>query len=288
MKLVPRIPSIVNVLQTKCAINVKKCLMHGSPSCAQQNQKKTNTTVDPEDVYRHGQLTKDWWDEQGVLKGLHSLNLIRIPFVRDGLVQCSLDERDPTPLKDKKILDVGCGGGILSEGLAKLGASVTGIDAGKDLIELATEHSKNNPKLANNLPSYFCTTVEEHSQERKDYYDAVVASEVIEHVYNKEIFVKACVETLKPGGKIFVTTPNRSRITQILGIYVAEYVLNIIPRGTHQYDKFMTSPELTFLLERNNCHVELTYGMIYYPFSNRWELSKSQLLAFATQAEKLK
>ncbi|XP_068617453.1 ubiquinone biosynthesis O-methyltransferase, mitochondrial-like [Battus philenor] len=255
--------------------------------CQQQAETQTKTTIDPKDINQHAKLQKVWWDEFGAIKPLHSMNLLRVPFVRDGLVQCSPDKRTTEPLANKKILDVGCGGGIFSEGLAKVGAKVTGIDAGKDLIELAKHHSKQNPKLSNNLPSYICTSVEEHCQERKNYYDAVVASEVIEHVTDKELFVKACVETLKPDGKIFFTTPNRSRLTQIFGIYVAEYILNITPRGTHQYEKFMTPNELTFLLERNNCHVELSYGVIYYPFSNRWEFIESKLFAFAMQARKM-
>ncbi|CAH2047069.1 unnamed protein product, partial [Iphiclides podalirius] len=276
------------IVRRKLAVNIQKYLF-GSACTLQQNQRQAwaTTTVDPMDVERHGQLMKHWWDENGAIKALHSMNLVRVPFIRDGLVQISPDERNATPLINKKILDVGCGGGILSEGLARLGANVTGIDAGKELIELAIKHSKVNPKLNNNLPSYFCTTIEEHCQEFKNHYDAVVASEVIEHVYNKELFVKACVETLKPGGRIFFTTPNRSRVTQFLGIFVAEYVLNSIPRGTHQYDKFMTSPELAFLLDRNNCHVELSYGLSYNPFSNRWKFVKSQILLFAMQAVKL-
>ncbi|XP_014362201.2 ubiquinone biosynthesis O-methyltransferase, mitochondrial [Papilio machaon] len=277
------------VLRTGLIANIQKCQLFGTTSTLQQNQAEAQakSTIDSKDVHHHEGLMKTWWDELGPIKPLHSMNLVRVPFIRDGLVPCSPEERNAAPLRDKKILDVGCGGGILSEALAKIGASVTGIDAGKDLIDLATEHSKMNPKLANNLPSYICTSVEDHCKERKNYYDAVVASEVIEHVNNQELFLKSCIEAVKTGGKIFITTPNRSRATQFFGIFLAEYVFNLIPKGTHQYEKFLTVPELTFLLERNNCHVESTCGLIYRPLSNKWEFSTSQLIMFALQARKL-
>ncbi|VVC98410.1 unnamed protein product [Leptidea sinapis] len=211
------------------------------------NEKKT--TVDEGEVQRHSNLMKDWWDPKGKIMPLHSLNLLRVPFVRDGLIGGS--EKSLTPLAEKKLLDVGCGGGILSEALARVGANVTGIDASKELIELAQQHSNMDPKIANNKPTYYCTTIEEHSKQFSNHYDGVVASEVIEHVADKDLFTKCCVDALKPGGKIFVTTPNRSRLTQVLGIWVAEYVLKVIPQGTHEYDKFMTPNELTSMLERS-------------------------------------
>ncbi|XP_039755134.1 ubiquinone biosynthesis O-methyltransferase, mitochondrial-like [Pararge aegeria] len=253
------------------------------------NKKTTTkeTTVDQTDVDNHTKLAKEWWDPNGKMLALHSFNLLRVPFIRDGLVDVEQNERTLLPLSNKTILDVGCGGGILSEAIARLGANVTGIDASNELIELASDHSKIDPKLANNRPSYQCTTIEEHSQKFSDHYNAVVASEVIEHVANKELFIKSCVQAVKPGGKIFLTTPNRTRLMQIFGIYVAEYILQMVPKNTHQYEKFTTPNEVTFLLERNHCHVQAVYGVMYYPIVNKWAWSSSPKFMFALQAEKL-
>ncbi|RVE43642.1 hypothetical protein evm_011726 [Chilo suppressalis] len=249
--------------------------------------KNEHTTVKDEEIKKFSIQNEDWWSLNGPSKALHSMNEVRIPLVRDGLVQFPAEKRNPKPLKDKKILDVGCGGGILSEALAKIGAEVTGIDASKNLIEIAQKHSEENKRLINK-PKYLCSSVEEHLNDHKDHYDGVVASEVIEHVDNKELFVKSCVSALKPGGRIFFTTPNRTRAAQILGICVSEYILNIIPKGTHNYDMFITPNELSFLLERNDCHVEMICGLFYNVLQDRWSFVKPQTLVYAIQAQKTK
>ncbi|CAH0719959.1 unnamed protein product, partial [Brenthis ino] len=268
--------------------NINKTLHKGITSSIIVNNKTfPKSTVDAADVEKHSQLGKDWWNPNGSLIGLHRFNLVRVPFIRDGLVSCSLEDRTILPLSKKTILDVGCGGGILSEALARIGAKVTGIDASNELIELATEHSQIDSKISENKPLYRCETIEEHSKQFTDHYDAVVASEVIEHVADKELFIKACVQSVKPGGKIFITTPNKSRLTQILGIWLAEYVINAVPKGTHEYEKFTTPNEVTFLLERNNCHVQLIHGLMYNPINNKWSWVNSHTLLFALQAVKL-
>ncbi|KAG6448842.1 hypothetical protein O3G_MSEX005737 [Manduca sexta] len=258
-----------------------------SVNAVKKDDVQTITTVDKSDVEFFSNQMNHWWELDGPLKALHSMNLIRIPFVRDGLVQCSPAERNLSPLRDKKILDVGCGGGILSEGLARLGATVTGIDASKDLIAVAEAHKVLDPRIENNKPTYYNITIEDHISKYSNYYDAVVASEVIEHVNNQELFVKSCVQALKPGGRIFFTTPNRTRLSQLLVIYLAENVLKLLEKGSHQYEKFITPNELTFLLERNNCHVESVYGILYHFLANSWEFVRAQSLMYAMQAVKL-
>ncbi|KAJ8723363.1 hypothetical protein PYW08_003275 [Mythimna loreyi] len=243
------------------------------------------STIDTADVEFFSKQMNDWWDPSGKLYLLHSMNMIRVPFVRDGLV--STAQKELLPLKGKKILDVGCGGGILSEGLARLGASVTGIDASKDLILMAEKHKVLDPKIANNRPEYINCTIEEHAEMLENHYDAVVASEVIEHVNNQELFVKSCIKTVRPRGKLFFTTPNRTRLSQFIVIFFAENIMRSIPKGAHQYEKFITPNELTFLLERNNCHVELTYGVSYNPITKRWDFCDYQNLMYAIQASKL-
>ncbi|XP_026748790.1 ubiquinone biosynthesis O-methyltransferase, mitochondrial isoform X2 [Galleria mellonella] len=254
-----------------------------------RNESSSNTkrtTIDKPNVEKFTKILQEWWDPNGPIKALHAMNLVRVPFVRDGLIQCAQNERNIKPLKDKKLLDVGCGGGILSEALSKLGAEVTGIDANKELVQLAQYHSNMNDEL-NLKPKYQYTTIEDHSKDFSNYYDGVVASEVIEHIKDKELFVKSCLQALKPEGRIFFTTPTRSRLCKIFGIWIAEYVMNAIPKGTHQYDMLMTPIELTFLLERNNCHVEIINGLVYNPCTNKWDLIRSQQLLFALQAVKL-
>ncbi|XP_061378642.1 ubiquinone biosynthesis O-methyltransferase, mitochondrial-like [Danaus plexippus] len=243
------------------------------------------STVDPEDVKRHSKLAESWWDLNGPMKLLHAYNSVRVPFIRDGLVPPST-ERTLAPLTNKSILDVGCGGGILTEALAELGANMTGIDASEELVEVAKEHTYNNPSIISNNPTYYFTTVEQHSEQFRNHYDAVVASEIIEHVTDKELFVKSCIKTLKPGGIIFITTPSKTRFTQIFSIFFAENILGMIPKGTHQYDKLMTPEQLKLLLNQNNCPVEVTRGITFNPLTSRFSLTDSTRMTFAVKAVK--
>ncbi|CAH2234768.1 jg25980 [Pararge aegeria aegeria] len=172
-----------------------------------------------------------------------------VPYIRDSLVEVAPGEKFSTCLKGKKILDVGCGPGLLSEALAKLGAEVTGVDTNRELIEMAQNHSSKNKRLADNLPSYIWSDIEEHSIACAEKYDAIVVSEVIEHVSEKELFVESCVRAAKPGGKLFFTTPSRTRFAQFLMIFIFEDVMRNFPKGAHQYDKFMRPSELQYMLE---------------------------------------
>ncbi|XP_032516692.2 ubiquinone biosynthesis O-methyltransferase, mitochondrial-like [Danaus plexippus] len=271
------------ILSTKSLSNHIRMLNNSTSSTSVTNT--VQSTVDSEDVKRHAKQADEWWNPSGTMKLLHTFNLLRVPFIRDGLVPPST-ERKLAPLSNKSILDVGCGGGILTEALARIGANMTGIDASRELVDVAKQHSVANPKLLNHRPTYYCTTIEEHSEKFCNHYDAVVASEIIEHVTDKELFVKSCIKTLKPGGKIFITTPSRTRLAQIFIIYLSEYVCGIVPKGTHEYEKFMTPNELTFLLERNNCHVELIHGIVFNVLTNKWSFISSTDMIFAIQAVK--
>lgn len=200
------------------------------------------------------------------MKMLHAMNRLRVPFIRDGLINTGIVAKDniekSEPLIGVSILDVGCGGkihteisfsflfirisltgGILSEPLARLGGNVTGLDATNDLIEIAKTHD--TLKTIN----YICASVEEHASENEAKYDAIVASEILEHVTNPDEFLKACVKCLKPQGSIFVTTVNKTLPSFFGGILMAEYVLRWLPKGTHQWEKFITPPQLQRFLE---------------------------------------
>ena len=196
-------------------------------------------TANQQELDKFAAMAGEWWNVNGVCQPLHSMNRLRVPLVRDCLVSSGLAQ-DPalsdTPLAGIRILDVGCGAGILSEPLARLGANVTAIDACELNIEAAKIHAKLDPSLATRL-QFLCTTVEEHCESVSDLYDAVVASEVIEHVDNPGMFVNKCASLLRPEGSFFLTTLNRTTRSWLAAIIGAERLLGLLPPGTHQWEK---------------------------------------------------
>nr|CAD7423437.1 unnamed protein product [Timema monikensis] len=224
------------------------------------------STVDEDDVGNYSRLSDRWWDEGGEMRALHTMNTLRVPFIRDGLI--SSGQTNPSfnetnhPLEGLKILEVGCGGGILTEvrvskfmysyigrPLARLGAEVTGVDASESMIETAQLHANKDPEIASRL-TYIHNTIEEHTSTHHEFYNAVIASEVLEHVTEKNLFVEACSSALKPGGSFFVTTLNRTMFTRVGGILLAEYVLRLLPQGTHDYNKCIHPHETQSLLSK--------------------------------------
>ncbi|KAL1131917.1 hypothetical protein AAG570_011528, partial [Ranatra chinensis] len=217
-------------------------------------------TVDKSDVARHSKLAEEWWDPLGPMKGLHSMNDLRIALIRNGLInegklstECL---KSPLSLKGIKILDVGCGGGILSIPLSRIGANVTGIDPSEELIEIAKSKASEDGTITDRI-HFTRTTIEEYSETNKEVYDAVVLSEVVEHVNSKYEFLKYSNEILQPGGSIFITTINKTFASWSLAICTAEYLLGLLPKGTHEWSKFISPNELTSYLECGK-------GIIYF------------------------
>lgn len=254
-------------------------------TCGLQNYSTANKT----EVEHFNKFKSGWWDENGVMKPLHSMNKLRVPFIRDGLINTGLVQKNcintPKPLTNLNILEVGCGGGILTEPLALLGCRVTGIDAASELLEMAKEHSVSHPSREN--IDYHLTTIEKFVETNVEKFDAVVASEVLEHVDQPEQFLQACVQCLKPGGSIFVTTVNQNLFSWFVVVPLAENVLRLLPPGTHHYDKFISPQRVQKLLEHNNCRTRLVHGSCYNFLTNNWFWTSNTLVQYALHAVKL-
>lgn len=249
-----------------------------------------NKNVDYGEIVHHGKIADDWWDPTGPLKGLHSLNEIRVPFIRDGLIatkKINQNNIETTKiLEGINILEVGCGGGILTEQLARLHAKVTGIDLGSEVIAAAKQHLENDTSDICERVTYKVEPIEEHIKEYSESYDAIVLSEVIEHVTEKEIFLKDCIAAVKPGGSIFITTINKTIPLWVGGILLGENVFNIIPKGTHHWNKLITPVELRRMLDHLNCSTILVNGSIYEFWRNSWSWTSRTDFCYALQAIK--
>jgi polyprenyldihydroxybenzoate methyltransferase/3-demethylubiquinol 3-O-methyltransferase len=187
-------------------------------------------------------------------------------------------------LKGCKVADIGCAAGLFSEDLAKIGADVTGIDACKELIDVARDHAALTPSLSPNL-RYLHTTVEDHVKENSEKYDALVCSEVIEHVDNQKFFVEQCVKLVKPNGSLVFTTINRNWFSGFNAIIWNEYIMRLIPRGTHTYSMFISSDDLAATLEANGCEVRSLKGF-NLKLNKEWKWKSSPRFWYALHAVK--
>lgn len=270
----------------------------------------SGSTVDPSEVQRHASLSSKWWDANGELQALHTFNRLRVQFVRDGLANTAAIINAPCEsLQGVKIADIGCGGGILSEALARIGADVTGIDASEELIEIATKHAKLDPSLSGKL-NYVCNTIEKFAEQYQNTYDAIVASEILEHVNDKELFLKSCTDVIKPGGSLFITTFNKTLPSWFGGIIAAELIFKIVPRGVHSWEKFISPADTQRLLEsckiarrfRNfkhayvwlnfiftftgGCKTKLIHGTFFNPLTYKWSWTASTMFHYGLHAVK--
>ncbi|XP_038202921.1 ubiquinone biosynthesis O-methyltransferase, mitochondrial isoform X2 [Arvicola amphibius] len=245
----------------------------------------SQTTVDSKEVKTFLALAHKWWDEQGIFAPLHSMNDLRVPFIRDNLLKTSASHHPGKPLSGMKILDVGCGGGLLTEPLGRLGASVTGIDPVAENIKIARHHKSFDPVLDARIEYKVCS-LEETVKETAQVFDAVVASEVVEHVIDLELFIQCCYQVLKPGGSLFITTINKTQLSYALGIVFSEQIMGLVPKGTHTWEKFVSPEKLESILEPNGLSVHTVAGMLYNPFSGYWHWSDNTSLNYAAHAVK--
>ena len=241
----------------------------------------TATTINPEEVAKFSAMADEWWDPKGKFKPLHQFNPIRLGYIRDwALKQFGRDEAAEKPLAGLTVLDIGCGGGLLCEPLTRLGATVTGIDASGKNITIAGLHAE---KMG--LAIAYREATSEQLVAEGARFDIVLNMEVVEHVSDVDFFLTTCASMVRPGGMTFVATINRTMKAAALAIFAAENVLRWLPRGTHQWEKFVTPAELTHHLERNKLAISDQAGVVYNPLADRWSLSSDMDVNYMLVAE---
>ena len=226
------------------------------------------TTINREEIQKFSDLADEWWDVNGKFKPLHMFNPIRIEYITEKIKQeFNLINRNNNFLKDLKILDIGCGGGLISEPLARLGGEVTGIDASEKNIKVAKLHSKKNNLDIN----YFNKSPEQLNNSEK--FDIVLNLEVVEHVENVDLYIKSCSNLLKKNGIMFTATLNRTIVSYIKAIVGAEYILRWLPIGTHDWNKFIKPEELEKKLSSANFSTIDVKGLEFNPLFSKWKKS---------------
>lgn len=239
-------------------------------------------TLDEREVERFRALASRWWDPDGEFRPLHAIGPARLQFLREHIIRhFRRDKTAMQPFTGLRIVDVGCGGGLISEPLARLGASVTGIDPALETIEAARAHA-----AAEDLHiDYRAAQVEELAATDK-VFDVVVALEVVEHVPDVQSFLRVCASILRPGGLMLLSTLNRTLKAYILAIIGAEYILRWLPKGTHNWERFVTPEELRIALEGAGLRLSETRGLVYNPLTGEWSLSGDTSVNYLAAAQK--
>jgi 2-polyprenyl-6-hydroxyphenyl methylase / 3-demethylubiquinone-9 3-methyltransferase len=227
-------------------------------------------TIDRDEVERFARIARAWWEPEGEFRPLHKLNPVRLGFIRDRLAQhFGRDPRALRPFTGLRLLDIGCGGGLVSEPLARLGFAVTGIDAGEEMLEVARGHAAESGIAID----YRQATAEDLAA-GGERWDVALALEVVEHVAAPELFLAAAARLVKPGGAFIAATINRTPKAYLFAILGAEYVLRWLPRGTHHWRKFLRPSELAQGLRRQGLAVQEVCGLAYNPVADRWSLGR--------------
>ena len=227
--------------------------------------------IDENEVKKFSELAEKWWDNSGEFKPLHIINPVRVDYIQSKINVQGLE-----------VLDVGCGGGILSEGLFDLGAKVTGIDAAGPSLEVARIHATDNDKDI----TYLETTAEELLATSDKKYDVVCCLEVLEHVPDPKVLVKACISLLKPNGQLFLSTINKNPRSWITAIVGAEYLFNILPKGTHEFSKFIRPSELAKFIRDGGGNLKESKGMFYNPITHKANLNNDLGVNYLIHASK--
>ena len=226
------------------------------------------SSVNKKEIEKFSKMAAEWWDPKGKFKPLHKFNPIRIKYIRDNIVSNFKLNGTSKPLKKIDILDIGCGGGLLSEPMNRLGANVTGIDASTNNIKIAKLHAKKNKLNIN----YICTSPEKLKIKKK--FDVILNMEIVEHVEDIDFFLESCSKLLKKNGLMFVATINKTFKSYIFAIVGAEYVLRWLPIGTHEWEKFVKPEELQEIQKKNKLVLNKLDGMQFNMIKDEWRISK--------------
>ncbi len=237
---------------------------------------KTNT-INKKEIEKFSRIAEEWWNPEGKFRPLHKFNPIRIEYIKNNIIKSLKLKKNKKPLKDIKILDVGCGGGLLSEPMCRMGAQVTGIDASDRNINIAKIHAKENDLKI----KYFCSSPEK--LKLKDQFDVILNMEIVEHVEDLNLFLNSCVNLLKKDGIMFIATLNRTLKSYIFAIVGAEYVLRWLPIGTHEWEKFVKPEELVNILEKDNMKLKKLDGVKLNLVSNEWQLSEDKSVNYISK-----
>ena len=239
------------------------------------------TTINKAEINKFTKIAEEWWNPEGKFKPLHKFNPTRIKYIKENIINHFKKNKKINQLKGLKILDIGCGGGLLSEPFARLGANVTGIDASYKNIKVAKIHAKKSKLNIN----YICCTPENLNSDKR--FDVVLNMEVVEHVEDLNIFIKQCSKFLKKSGIMFVATLNQTLKSYLFAIIGAEYVLRWLPMGTHEWDKFVKPESLIGICNKNSLNFKKIDGIKFNPILDKWKISTDKSVNYITKFEKI-
>ena len=240
------------------------------------------TTIDQSEVDRFSAMAAEWWSPTGKFKPLHKFNPVRLAYIRDRVAEnFGRDPKSPRPMEGLRVLDIGCGGGLLSEPMARMGADVVGADASEKNIAIAKIHAAESGVKVD----YRAETAEALAA-AGETFDIVLNMEVVEHVSDVNFFMSTCAGMVRPGGLMFVATINRTLKAKALAIFAAENVLRWLPRGTHQYEKLVRPEELEKPLVAGGMTITHRTGVFFHPLQNRWNLSSDMDVNYMMLAKK--
>ena len=239
------------------------------------------TTINKEEIDKFSKIAEEWWNPEGKFKPLHIFNPLRIKYIKDSIIKHFNIKKKKLPLSGLKILDIGCGGGLITEPMSRLGANITGIDASEKNIKIAKAHLKKNKLKIN----YKCASPENLNQ--KENFDIILNLEIIEHVEDVELFLEKSSKLLKKDGLMFVATINKTLKSYLFAIIGAEYILKWLPIGTHDWENFVEPSKLILLGEKNQLKLNKIDGIKFNIMSNNWKLSKDKSINYITEFKKI-